>query len=401
MSHTTAAAGKTGSVIAVLGVAFAVAIMEVTMSVSIGFKQEITSKLQGFIAPVTVYPTNSDESVQTLIDADSTVFDIIKDICPDATPVKLLVLQGMLKTEDDFQAIALKAYDGDYDADFEKSILRKGKWIDDEENNSLVLSSRFADKLGLTTGDKINLCYFVNDRIKSRPFKITGLYESGLSEYDDIIGYADYNTLKRIYHASDSEASVIEIRNIGIDQAENVGEELKQRFITESLIQENPELALNVGTITRQGAMYLNWLELLDTNVVVIFVLMALVAFCTLISALFIQVLEKVNMIGLLKAIGTTNATISQIFIWVSLKLVGLGILTGNILGLGFIFIQEKWHPVSLNPDMYYLDTVPVSFNLSYFLILNVCVALASWLILLLPARIATRLSPASTLRFD
>lgn len=176
---------------------------------------------------------------------------------------------------------------------------------------------------------------------------------------------------------------------------------LKESFLTTSILEQNPDLNYTVDNIFRQGSVYLSWLDLLDTNVVVIFILMSLVAISTLISSLFIQVLEKINTIGLLKALGAGNKLISRVFILISLRLVFYGIVIGNALGLGIIFTQYKWGMISLDPEMYYLNRVPIDVNFLSILILNVCVVIVCWLVLILPAQIATRMPAAKTLRFD
>ena len=394
---------RTGSIIAVLGVAFALAVMEITLAVSIGFKKQITYKLQGFIAPVTVYaPHYEDEyATQGIFEVDSALLHTIKSIAPGADPVPSLYMQGMLKTEEDFASVAIKGFENDYPAIFEKENLTQGRWIDADGKHEFVISEHLAQQMGLKLGDKINICYFINGNVKARPFVIVGMYKSGMTEFDKYMTYTSADEIRKIYHAEPGYVSTLDLHGIDLKDVNEVSDELQRAFFNNAAINQTPEKAYNVTNAARQGMKYLSWLDLLDTNVVVIFVLMALVAGCALISSLFIQVLDKVNAVGLLRALGAPSSIISRVFLLISLKLVGWGVILGNILGLGLIYAQSRWHVIALNPDMYYLDFVPVEISCSSILFINLGVVVASWLILILPARIATRLSPASTLRFD
>lgn len=216
-----------------------------------------------------------------------------------------------------------------------------------------------------------------------------------------MIAYANSDALRATARQGDNTVTAIELRSIPLDSADYIGRRLAEQYASLAYQTQNPDRYYLISTIQQQGSLYLNWLELLDTNVVVIFILMALVAATTLVSSLFIQVLEKINTIGLLRALGAKTGTISRLFVYLSLKLSVVGIVLGNVIGLGFIFVQSRWHIVSLDPDMYYLSSVPVYTDALSMVLVNIATLLAAWLILLVPARIATHLSPAGTLRFD
>lgn len=394
--------GRTGSVIAVLGVAFAIAVMEITLSVSSGFKDEIVEKLQGFVAPITILPSNETSSETSgLVSCDSALYDEINSVVPNSEKVPVYRLQGLLKSDSDFVAMTFKAYGHDFEATFEKNNLISGQWIDDEDKKSLVVSDLVARDLNLEVGDRIYLCYLVENTMKSRPLIVSGVYDSGFAEFDKGIAYINGRLARDIFHADTLEFNQLELRNINLDEVDAVSSQLRNVFFQSAVERGDLQDICEISTIEQQGAVFLNWLKLLDTNVIVIFILMAAVAICTLISSLFIQVLEKMNTIGLLRALGMRNSSVSNIFIHLTVKLIGWGIILGNLLGLGLLYLQDKYHFVSLDPEMYYLKFVPVKIDVSAFILLNISVIIAGWLIIILPARLATRIAPASTLRFD
>lgn len=404
LSGNSHGAVRAGSIIAILGVAFAVAVMEITMAVSFGFKDQITDKLQQFVPPLTITAPLKDNTTELsgfVTDNDELRADILA-AAPDARIVPVVTLQGILKTENDFGAVLLKSYPDDYGVTFGGPMLQQGVWATDSLGaDAVVLSASVARTLDISAGDRINFCYLAGERLKARPLTVAGIYESGLGEFDNLIAFANPRTLRKIYRNEPDQAVAIEVRGIPLDSVDVVADRLTNTFVTNAIEQQNPELAYRTERITQQGSLYLNWLSLLDTNVAVIFILMALVAACTLISALFIQVLEKVNTIGLLRALGARNKTIGNIFIFILLKYIIWGLIAGNIIGLGLIFAQKTWHLITLDPQMYYLSAVPVTVDAVTLALINAGVIIFCWLIIILPSRIATHLTPATTLRYD
>lgn len=394
--------GRTGSVIAVLGVALALAVMEITQSIAVGFKTEITTKLDGFVAPVTVSALDTQMG-----DHDSKAYikdgvrNAILGVVPDSKMVGSIVMEGMLKTEENYAVAVLKAYETNYQSEFEKSNLIEGKWVNENDSRNIVISKRQATSLNIALNDKVNFCYFVRGKVKNRPMTVVGIYDSGFEDFDRMMVYTNYETLRNISHLDPGQITVLELRDIAVEDVPEVSTEIAREVELYAIMSNDSDVAYKIDNILEQGGQYISWLELLNTNVVVIFILMSVVALCTLISSLFIQVLDKVNTLGLLRALGAPNRKIGRVFQYISMRLVLKGILLGNIIGLGFILIQSKWNIISLNSEMYFLNKVPVSFDLFSILVLNLSVIIASWIVLYIPARIATKLSPAKTLRFD
>lgn len=401
LSHNRTGTGRTGAVIAVLGVAVALAVMEITISVVVGFKEGITEKLDGFVAPITVsspvdyYGARSER----FIAMNDSLLNPIREYAPHAKIVPVVTQPAIIKTEEDFATVIITGHEADYPAEFEQANITSGEWIDEnDEQAGLVISTDIAQKLGLKAGDKTTLCFFINEQIKARPFVVKGLFESGFGDYDKLTVYATSRSLRTVNKVDSTMITRLELRDIPLSEADSLASILSAAYASRSDAEHPPYV---VTPISLSAGHYLSWLDLLDTNVVVIFILMSLIAGVTLISSLFIQVLDKVKAIGILRALGASDKLIRRMFTALSLRLVGIGLIVGNILGLGFIFVQNRWNILPLDPDMYYLDSVPAAFTPWLLLCVNLGFIVVSWMVIFIPARMATKLSPVSTLKFE
>lgn len=396
----------TSATIAVVGVSIAVIVMELAIAVVLGFKQEIKNKVSGFDAQVTVSPYISGE-ISTINDIylslNDTLGNVIESTVPGVKATLSLKQPGILKTDNDFAGVLFKGYGANHGYEFEKSNIVEGCIPDysvDENKNKIVISRLTANSLKLGVGDKINTYFFTNENLRARKFEVAGIYDSKFSDYDRLIAYASLPVLQRVAGIDTLSGSAIELRGITPDSIVSVSDRLQQRLITATHARELSRF-YEVNNITRSAAIYFNWLDLLDTNVVVILILMACVAGITLVSCLFIMILERVKMIGLLKALGATNAQIRRIFIYLAQRLVLRGVLIGNAIAIGVILLQAHYRIIPLDPDAYYLSYVPVEINPWDFLALNIGVIIVSVLILIIPSHIASNISPTQTMRYE
>ena len=396
----------TSATIAVVGVSIAVIVMELAIAVVLGFKQEIKNKVSGFDAQVTVSPYISGE-ISTINDIylslNDTLGNVIESTVPGVKATLSLKQPGILKTDNDFAGVLFKGYGANHGYEFEKSNIVEGCIPDysvDENKNKIVISRLTANSLKLGVGDKINTYFFTNENLRARKFEVAGIYDSKFSDYDRLIAYASLPVLQRVAGIDTLSGSAIELRGITPDSIVSVSDRLQQQFITATYARELSRF-YEVNNITRSAAIYFNWLDLLDTNVVVILILMACVAGITLVSCLFIMILERVKMIGLLKALGATNAQIRRIFIYLAQRLVLRGVLIGNAIAIGVILLQAHYRIIPLDPDAYYLSYVPVEINPWDFLALNIGVIIVSVLILIIPSHIASNISPTQTMRYE
>lgn len=394
---------RVASVIAVAGVSCAVAVMILTLSVSGGFKDAIKDKLIGFDAEITVQPPYSYTygSQSEFLRVTPGMIKAVTSTVHEADVSAVLRQPGILKTEDDYAALVFTAFDSNHDYTFERQNMVAGRLPDSPAGkDSIVISKIVADRLGLKTGDRVTACFFVNDNIKARKFTVSGLYASNFGDYDKTVCYTSIDMLRSVSDLDSLGASALELRHIPEDLIPSRAEMLQNHFIKIAQ-EEQSDSVYVVDNVTHSGAMYLNWLELLDTNVVVIFVIMCFVAAFTLISSLFILILNNVSVIGLLRSLGASKSSVRNVFVSLALRLVGSGMIIGDIISILIIWMQTTYHLIPLTPEMYYLSYVPMNFYWSGMILVNIGVVIFSWTILVLPARLASGISPAKTMRYE
>lgn len=396
----------TGVVIAVAGMALAVMVMEFTLAIVTGFKHEIERKLMGFDAQITIHPpylVGHDQPLEA-VRADSALVGYIGMALPADAEIAVAIRQpGILKTDSDFEGVLFEARSPHADFGFERSNIVEGQWPDylaDSCANDIVLSTLLASRLGLAPGDRLYTTFIVDGAVKMRRNRVAALFRSDFGEYDRQVVYCSMPLLQGVAGLDSLSGTRIDIRGLEAAQIDPAALEL-QRHLQVGTATGAIEGYYPVTTVHQTGAMYFNWLALLDTNVVVIFILMLCVAALTMVSSLFILILERVRTIGILRALGASRGTVRRIFVFMALKVVGIGMVIGNVVGLGLLAAQKVWHVVPLNPEMYYLSSVPVQLDFWPLLLLNLGIVAAAWLILVLPASLAATVPPAEAARYD
>lgn len=399
-----------GVVIAVTGIAISFTIMLLAISVVNGFRDEIVNKLSGFHPQITILPPlpqNNEVSNIKPITLDDTLRNRIKAAIPEAE-IQLTISQpSMFKTDSTFQGIVIQGVAPGKSWDFIKSNLETGT-VPSAENSaaeSVVISRMTADALRVKTGDKVLTHFFDGNSLRSRKLLITGIYNSHFKDFDNNLAFSPVKMLQGVYEIDSITASSISLNGMELQQVPAKAEYLYQSLLAESMrdLEENGDSAgvYRVDNIYSQCAQYISWLNLLDTNVIVIIILMAFVSAFTLISSLFIIILERVNMIGLFKAIGATNRQIRGIFIFMAQRLVVRGLLIGNLLSIGVILLQQHFHFLPLNPDAYYLNFVPMQLSPLPIIILNIAVIIIAYLILILPSQLISKISITKSIRYE
>lgn len=394
-----------GVVIAVAGVALALMIMEFTLCIVLGFKHQVRDKLSGFESEISIGPRYLDSSGATAesISLTPELSELISRSSADARPSLALRQPVMLKTADDFCALILTAHDEGHDFGFERSMISEGVWPDYSQDscaNHIVISATTARRLQISTGDKVDATFFIDDNIKSRRYTVAGIYSSDIGDYDGTVAFGSMRSLRKVAGLDSLSGSGIDISGLTIDSVPAVSERLYDLMLQDYYDGRSPYL-YPIDTVLHKGSMYFNWLSLLDTNVVVIFVLMLCVAGFTLVSSLFLIVLERVATIGILRSLGASRRLIRSIFRRMAMRMALRGMLIGNLLGLGLMWLQRSLGVIKLDPEMYYLREVPVEFDFVGLLLINIGVAAAAWLILTIPAIAASRVDPALSVRYE
>ena len=387
--------------IATIGMAVGMAVMLIAIAVVVGFKQEIRNKTIGFGShiQITNFDNNNSYEMQP-VKINDTLMNDIRAI-PDIKHVQRFVTKpGIIKTDEDFQGMVLKGVGAEFDWDFFKSNLVEGEVLnlnDSASINEVIISQSLAEMLKLKLGDSF-FTYFFQEQIRARKFTIKGIYSTNFAEYDKLFILTDIRIAQRLNSWQPEYFSGLEILIQDFNLLDKVNMEVYSVVANKFDEEGNGYFIQNIRQLNPQ---IFSWLDLLDMNVWVILFLMLAVAGFNMISGLLILILEKTNMIGILKSYGAKNWSIRKIFLYESIFLIGKGMLWGNLIGLLVCFIQYQFKLIPLDPVSYYTTTVPVTFNWLYIILLNAGTLVTSVLMLIGPSYLITKISPAAIMRYE
>lgn len=382
--------------LAVASVALAIIVMLISWAVVVGFKNQIRDKVIGFVAPIHVQALDKNESVEeTPFQLDSLLVARLNSV-EGITHYQMVANKaGMIKTEDEIQGVILKGVDENYDWTYFGNCLLEGKtpvYHADERSTEVMVSKVIADKMLLGVGDEVRVWFIDKDmQARGRKFTVTGIFETGLYEFDERYVFADLNQIRKLNGWEDNEAGLVEVALNDNADVEQVNEKLYHALPSE----------LASYTARQSNPQIFDWLDLLDTNVWLIMALMLLVAGITVISMLLIVIIERTSTIGLLKAMGASNKFVRKVFLLRSLRILLIGMLIGNIIGLGFCFLQQYTGFIKLDAATYYLSAVPIELHLSTVIFINLGTFLLWVLMLLIPTSVINRISPTKSIRFE
>lgn len=387
--------------IAMAGIALGLAVMILSVTIIIGFKKEIREKIIGFGSHIQITNLDSNASFEYApVVVSGTLLDSLLTIPGIVHAGRFATKPGMIKTDEDFQGIVLKGVDEKYDWAFFRDNLVEGELPVIEagrRTTDVIISAYLANLLRLKLGDDI-LTYFIQDEVRARRFHIAGIYDTGYYEYDKYFIITDIKQIRRLNNWDDDQASGIELTLDNYNHLDAVAEEV---FFLMSGKQDRNNNMFFTRSVKDLNPMIFHWLQALDINVVLILILMMAVAGFTMISGLLIIILERINMIGILKALGQSNEEIRKIFLYISLFLIGKGMLWGNVIGIGIALIQKYTGVITLNPSIYYLNAVPIDLGISHLLLVNFGALTASMLMMFAPTWVITKVAPAKSIRFE
>ena len=388
--------------IAMWGIAVGLAVMIVAVAVVIGFKHEVRDKVVGIGSDITVTNFDAQKSYETVpVAASDSLLDVLRSTEGVKHVQRYSTKPGMIMTDDNFLGMVLKGVSQEYDWTFLSKHLQEGKipaFSDTASTNRTLISRTIANKLHLKTGDKLYTYYIDGEKVRARRLEVSGIYQTNFSIYDDLFLLTDLYTVNRLNSWKPDQVSGIEVEVEDYGLLQPIKENIREKV---DMQKDRYGSTYYVTTVEESNPQIFAWLDLLDMNVWVILILMTGVAGFTMISGLLIIILERTNMIGVLKALGADNLAIRKVFLSFSVFLIGRGMLWGNLIGLAFVGVQSFFRPFKLDPATYYVDSVPVEFNLWWWILLNVCTLIVSVLMLVGPSYLIAHIHPAKSIKFE
>jgi lipoprotein-releasing system permease protein len=389
------------NVIAIIGIALGLAVMIMAVSILTGFKQQIRDKVAGFGAHIQVVNFDANISYETVpVTADKPLISKISSQ-PGVKTIQVFATKaGIIKTDDNMQGVVLKGIGSDYDWSFFSTNLVEGEVVtvtDTARTDNVLISKKISDMLGLKLGDSFSM-FFVQDPPRMRKFTITGIYETSLEEFDKTYLFCDIEHIRRLNGWESNKVSGFEIFINDFTELDMVTDAIRDAI---GYRVADDEEQLKVTNIRSRYPQIFDWLDFQDTNVIIILTLMILVAGFNMISGLLILILEKTNMIGILKAMGAENKLIRNIFLYQASWLTVKGLVWGNVIGIGLALLQQETGMISLDPSSYYLKSVPVNIDIVHILLLNAGTMAAIIIMLLIPSQLIARITPVKAIRYD
>ena len=383
--------------IAITAIALGMIMMIVSIATGIGLQQKIRQKVSAFNGHIIIsgYNDNNSDVSTTPISIHQSFYPNFKNV-DGITHVQAVASKaGIIRTESAFEGIIFKGVGKEYQIDNLKEYLVKGRLPNFKANlNEEVLISQYlCNRLGLKLGDKF-VTYFMKENSEGynlRNFKIVGIYNSGFQEFDASYVIGDIRHVQRINKWSPEQIGSFEVFVDDFTQIESKGQQ----------VYEETSSTLDSQTIVEKFYYIFEWLKLFDFNILVILIVMIAVSTINMVVALLVLILERTQMIGILKSLGANNWSIRKVFLYNAAYLIGRGLLWGNVIGIGLLLLQKYLGIIKLNPESYYVNVAPVDINLFYILLLNIGTVVICLLVLLIPSYIITKITPSKSIRFE
>jgi len=378
--------------IAILGIMLGLSVMILSIAIVKGFQVEIKEKVRGFSGDIIIlkYDLNSSFENSPFTINHSTLKTLLS--FPEIDYAQAYATKpGIINTNDEIEGVVMKGVDKNYNWTYLKSVLVSGKVIDFSDSvktgSQILISQYTADRLKLKTGDDF-LIYF--GPLRKRKFEIVGIYNLGIEDVDKTYIIGDISIIRRLNNWGTEQVGGYELRLKDFNQLDAVADK----------VYENLDIKVKSYSVKEYYPEIFQWLSLLDVNTEVLLILMLAVAVINMISALLVIILERANMIGVLKALGSTNWKIRKIFLYNATYLIGFGLLLGNLLGIGLAVFQQYTHFFSLDQASYYITFIPIELNISDIVLVNIGTLVICLLVLIIPSMLVTRISPVKAIAF-
>jgi lipoprotein-releasing system permease protein len=411
--------------ISIAAVALSIAVMIIATALISGFQQTISQKVFGFWAHIIVTPYQAAESLDKFpVSKQSELYSQTENF-PGIAHVQSVALKaGIIHTKEDFEGIILKGIGADFKKVPFTDYIVEGNLFElneDKSNEGILLSKITSDRLQAKLGDKLIISFFEDDaKIRKRSFKVSGIYNSGIEEFDKQYALIDIAVIQDLNDWSEEQVGGFEVfvepDHLFETKLTSYGKKIASIFLSKEkalTLQRDPldrigenifysiDTDLYSQTIKEFKPDIFNWLSLQNTNEIVILFVMLLVAAVNMITSLLILILERTRMIGILKALGSNNLQLRNIFVWNGVFIIGFGLLIGNIAGIGLCLLQDVFHIIKLPQDSYYIDYAPVKLEWSWLLFLNIFTLFIGALFLLLPAMLVNKIEAIKAIRFS
>lgn len=383
--------------ISIISLVLGLSVMLISLMVLTGFKKEIGEKLSGFTGHIHIVKYNSNNSLELPpLDIDSLNFSNLENIDGVKHAQVFISKAAIIRTDEEMQGIMVKGVGSDFDSLFFSKNLIQGKvpsFYGEQKTNEILISQKLSQLLHIELKDKLRV-YFVNNetgQLRGRRLDVIGIYHTGVEEFDERFVLADIRHLQKLNNWGDDMVSGIELYVDDFDELQTVEEQVYEE-ISYDLTTEN---------VKNRYPQIFDWLELQDINVIVILVLIILVATVSMISTLLVLILERTQMIGVLKSMGARNSLIRRVFLSQAVYIIIIGLFFGNLFGIGLGWLQKTYGLVKLDAETYYMSVVPINIDWFSILLLNAATLLLVLLFMVLPAMVTSRIEPAKSIRFD
>nr|WP_294785462.1 FtsX-like permease family protein [uncultured Flavobacterium sp.] len=384
--------------IAISAIAIGIIMMIVSVATGIGLQKKIRDKVSAFNGQIIIsnYDNNNSEVTLIPISKKQDFYPNFKSV-PEVSHIQAVATKaGIIRTENAFEGIIFKGVGSDYDWNNISEYIVEGKMPDFKKtlNEDVVISKFLADRLNLKVGDHFNTFFVKEEQGKlpnSRRFKIAAIFNSGFQDFDATYIIGDIRHIQKINKWSQDQIGAFEVFVKDFSEIKNVGNQ----------IYDQTSSNLDTKTIIEKYSYIFDWLQLFDFNIVIILAIMILVATINMIVALLVLILERTQMIGILKSMGSNNWSVRKIFLYNAFYLIIRGLFWGNLIGISILLMQQQFGIVQLNPENYYVNQAPVYLNWIYILLLNLLTVTICFIVLLIPSYIITKISPVKAIRFD
>ncbi|OAZ05263.1 lipoprotein-releasing system transmembrane protein LolE [Flavobacterium succinicans] len=381
--------------IAIAAIAIGIIMMMVSVATGIGLQEKIREKIAAFNGHIVITNFDSNQSEATLVPVSlqQSFYPKFKTI-PEVTHVQAVAVKtGIIRTESAFEGIMFKGVGKDYEWKYIQEYMVQGRLpsVNGALNQEVVISEFIASRLQLKLGDSFHSYFMKPNGYNVRNFKIVGIFNSGFQEFDASYILGDIRHVQRLNKWATNQVGAFEVFVKDFNAIESVGEKVYQETSS----------TLDSRTIVEKYSYIFDWLKLFDINIIVILVVMILVATINMVVALLVLILERTQMIGILKALGANNWSVRKIFLYNAYYLIVRGLFWGNLIGILILVAQHYFGIVKLNPENYYVNQAPVYINIGYILLLNLMTVVVCFLVLLLPSYIITRISPVRAIRYE